>query len=107
CDRSLGSLFETQAARAPDAEAVVGHDARLTYQELDERANHLAHRLVNAGVSGDQVVGVLAERGAALAVTMLGIVKAGAAYLPLSADDPLPRSRAALREAGVRVLLTG
>jgi nonribosomal peptide synthetase DhbF len=101
---SLGTLFAAQAARTPDAVAVAAPDARLTYAQLDARANRLAHRLIAAG-AGD-VVGVLAERGLDSVTAFLAIVKTGAAYLPLSINDPVARHRSLLRESGARVVLS-
>ena len=104
--RSLGALFEAQVARTPDGIAVVAPDARLTYAQLDARANRLAHRLIAAGAGADAVIGVLAERGADVLAALLAIVKAGAAYLPLAPDDPVARHRSLLRESGARLLVS-
>jgi amino acid adenylation domain-containing protein len=103
---SLGALFEAQVARTPDDIAVVASDARLTYAQLDARANSLAHRLIAVGARADDVIGLLAERGPHVIVAFLAIVKTGAAYLPLSVDDPVARQRSLLRDAGARLLLT-
>ncbi|MCK9899586.1 amino acid adenylation domain-containing protein [Frankia sp. Cpl3] len=103
---SLGTLFEAQVARTPDDLAVVGTDARLTYTQLDARANQLAHRLIDAGAGAGEVIGVLAERSPDVIAAFLAIVKMGAVYLPLSTDDPVARQRSFLREAGVRLLLS-
>jgi nonribosomal peptide synthetase DhbF len=105
-EEPLGTLFEAQVARAPDGIAVVAPDARLTYAQLDARANRLAHRLIAAGAGAGDVIGVLAERGLDTLTAFLAILKAGAAYLPLSTDDPVARHRSELREAGVRLLLS-
>ena len=98
---TLHGLIERQAAATPDAVAVVGADATLTYAELDARADAVAARLVDAGVGPDRPVGLLAERGAALVVGMLGILKAGGAYLPLDPVYPDGRIRDLLATAGV------
>jgi amino acid adenylation domain-containing protein len=103
---SLGTLFEAQVARTPDALAVVAPGARLTYAQLDARANRLAHRLIAAGAGADDLIGVLAERGPDVIIAFLAIVKLGAAYLPLSIDDPVARQRFLLRETGARLLLS-
>ncbi|HEX8271798.1 MAG TPA: amino acid adenylation domain-containing protein, partial [Longimicrobiaceae bacterium] len=83
--------FEAQAARTPEATAVVFEDRRLTYGELNRRANRLAHRLRDLGVGPDVRVGICVERGPELVVAVLGVLKAGGAYLPL--DPAYPRER--------------
>jgi amino acid adenylation domain-containing protein/FkbM family methyltransferase len=103
---SLGTLFEAQVARTPDSVALVAGDARITYAQLDARANRLTHRLIVAGAGADDVIGVLAERGPDTVAAFLAIVKTGAAYLPLSTDDPPARQQALLREAGARLLVS-
>ncbi|HEY3869542.1 MAG TPA: amino acid adenylation domain-containing protein [Actinocrinis sp.] len=106
-DESLGTLFEAQVARTPDDIAVVAPpDVRLTYAQLDAQTNQLAHRLIAAGAGVGDVIGVLGERGPGILVAFLAIVKAGAAYLPLSTGDPVARQRSELRDAGVRLLLS-
>lgn len=105
-------LFAAQAARAPDAAAIVGLDEagqpveRLTYRELDHRANRLAHRLQALGVQPDLPVGLCLERSADFIVGMLGILRAGGAYLPLDPDYPTERLRSTVEEASVPVIVT-
>jgi amino acid adenylation domain-containing protein len=77
---------------------------RITYQELDERANAGAEVLRRAGIRPDDVVGLLAERSAERIVAVLAVLKAGAAYLALNPDDPGPRLAGQLRDAGVRLV---
>ncbi|WP_433527969.1 amino acid adenylation domain-containing protein [Micromonospora sp. CA-263727] len=98
--------FEAQARATPDAEAVRFQDERLSYAELDRRANQLAHRLRRLGVGRDVLVGVCMERSVEMVVSLLATLKAGGAYLPL--DPGLPQSRIAfmLADARVPVLLT-
>ena len=79
----LHALIEAQARRTPDAPAVVFENQRLTYAELDRRANALAHRLVAQGVGPDVRVGLQLERSLELIVGILGILKAGGAYVPI------------------------
>src|SRR5208283_3954506 len=104
---TLPALFAAQASRTPDAIAVVcdGH-AALSYAELAQRANRLAHRLAGLGVGPESVVGVCLERSPEMVVGLLGIVAAGAAYLPLDPDYPEERLTYMLRDAGATVLLT-
>ncbi len=72
----------------PDAEAVVAGEERLTYRELNARANRLAHALRRKGVQRNDIVGLAVERNADVAIGILAILKAGAAYLPLDPDYP-------------------
>ncbi|MET0649873.1 MAG: amino acid adenylation domain-containing protein [Pyrinomonadaceae bacterium] len=105
-DACVHELFEAQAARARDAFAVVSGDARVTYAELNARANRLARRLRALGVGADARVGVLMERSPELIVALLAVLKAGGAYVPLDPAYPKPRLRFMLEDSGVRVLLT-
>ena len=99
-------LFEAQAARTPGAVAVTHGEASLTYAQLDERANGLAHRLVRLGAGPEARVGVCLERGVDLVVSLLAVLKAGAAYLPLDPEHPADRVAWMLEDSGARVLLT-
>ncbi len=90
-DRSLQELFEAQVAERPNALAVISDKEQLTFAELDQRANRLAHLLAARGVGPEALVGLCLERSAEMIVALLGILKAGAAYLPL--DPSLPRER--------------
>ena len=105
-DRCLHELFAGQAARSPDAVAVVCEDARLSYGELERRANQLAHHLRTLGVGPDVIVGLHLERSLDMVVGLLGILKAGGAYLPLDASYPRERLAYMMADARVRVLVT-
>ncbi|WP_034521062.1 non-ribosomal peptide synthetase [Actinomadura rifamycini] len=110
-DASLVDLFEAQAARTPGAVAVAGPDASgtdvtWTYADLDARADAVARALVRRGVRPHDLVGVVRERSAELVPVLLGVLKAGAAYLPLDPAHPEGRRRAIIEEAGVSVVLT-
>jgi amino acid adenylation domain-containing protein/non-ribosomal peptide synthase protein (TIGR01720 family) len=102
-DVCLHTLFEQQATRTPDAMALVAGTGALTYRELDQRANHLAHRLRGLGVGPEVRVGICAERSAPLLVSLLGILKAGGAYVPL--DPAYPRQRLAVMLEDARPLV--
>ena len=104
--RPVHELFEEWAARAPEAPAVECGDARLTYGELNRRANRLARHLARRGVGPDVVVGVLMDRSPELLVALLGILKAGGAYLPLDPLYPEERLRFMVDDARVPLLLT-
>ncbi|MCA1566190.1 MAG: amino acid adenylation domain-containing protein [Acidobacteria bacterium] len=103
---SLHGLFEAQAARTPDAIAVTCDGARLTYAELDERANRLAHHLQELGVGAESLVGICAERSNEMVVGLLGVLKAGGAYMPLEPTYPRERLSFMLSDARVSILLT-
>ena len=90
-DRCLHQLFEEQAARTPAAVAVVYEGEQLTYQQLNVRANQLAHYLRKLGVGPEVMVGICLERSVEMVVALLGILKAGGAYLPLDPDYPKER----------------
>jgi amino acid adenylation domain-containing protein len=105
-DACVHELFETQAAATPDAAAVVSGDARVTYRELNRRANRLARRLRALGVGRESRVGVLLERTPELVTALLAVLKAGGCYVPLDLAYPKPRLRFMLEDAGARVILT-
>ncbi|MEQ0559938.1 amino acid adenylation domain-containing protein [Amycolatopsis sp. NEAU-NG30] len=98
-------LIERTVDRCPDAVAVVGATGSLTYRQLDERANRLAHRLRALGVRANEPVGMLLEQGTEVAVAVLGIMKAGGAYLPMDTTYPPSRVAAILGTAKARILL--
>ena len=103
---TLPSLFAAQAARTPDAVAVVFEDRSLTYAALDAHSNRLANHLRGLGVGPETVVGLCVERSPEMVVGLLGILKAGAAYLPLDPNYPRERLAFMLSDAGAPVLVT-
>jgi amino acid adenylation domain-containing protein len=105
-EATIGDLFLSQAARTPEAVALVAQGERLTYRELDARANRLAHYLRCRSVGPEGRVGICLERSVDLVVGLLGILKAGAAYVPLDPSLPTDRLRFLLADAQVAVLLT-
>jgi len=105
-DHCLHHLVERQAVLRPDSVAVEYEGRQLTYRELNERANQVAWWLRVAGVARDMVVGVCAERSAELIVATLGVLKAGAVYLPLDPEYPDERLRYMLTDAGVPAVVT-
>jgi amino acid adenylation domain-containing protein len=105
-DATIGDLFQIQAARTPDALALVGNDERLTYHELELRANRLAHYLRARGAGPETRVGICLERSVDLVVGALAVVLAGAAYVPLDPGDPPDRLRFLLGDARADVLLS-
>jgi len=105
-DRCIHELFEQQVAMHPDAVAVVFEDDKLTYGELNQRANQLAHYLLERGVQPDTLVGICIDRSLEMMVGLLGIIKAGAAYVPLDPTYPPERLAYMLSHSKARVLLT-
>jgi amino acid adenylation domain-containing protein len=102
----MHQLFETQAEATPAATAVVFEDRSLTYQELNQKANQLAHHLQALGVRPEVPVGVCMERSAELIVALLGVLKAGGAYVPVDPAYPAERLAFMLEDSHVPVLLT-
>ena len=105
-NKCVHQLFEEQVEHIPDAVAVVFGDEQLTYRELNYRANQLAHYLQALGVGPEVLVGICVERSLALVVGLLGILKAGAAYIPLDPGYPKERLSFILEDSKVPVLLT-
>ncbi|HEX7243302.1 MAG TPA: condensation domain-containing protein, partial [Longimicrobiaceae bacterium] len=103
--RCVHELFAEQAARTPDAVALVSGGSQLTYAELDRRSDALAHVLAARGVGPDVRVGVLAERSPEMVAGLLGILKAGGAYVPLDPGYPAERLAYMLADSAVPVLL--
>ncbi|WP_242895208.1 non-ribosomal peptide synthetase [Actinomadura litoris] len=105
-DRTLPVLIADQVRRTPGAPAVRFGGEELTYAELDRRANRLALRLRERGVGPDVVVGVHMRRSVELPVALLGVLKAGGAYLPLEPEHPVGRLRAMIESSAAPVVLT-
>jgi amino acid adenylation domain-containing protein len=103
---SLPEKLERQAERSPGVVALIDGDARLTFGELNARANKLAHYLKKAGVGPEEPVAVFVERSAHMIVALLGIVKARAAWVPLDVSYPKERVAYVLEDSQARVLLT-
>ncbi|KAF9953659.1 hypothetical protein BGZ72_005237, partial [Mortierella alpina] len=106
-DRYVHHLFEDQVEISPDAVAVVHGEKELRYHELNAMANHLAHRLVQAGVKPGDHVALLFERSIDLVVTELAILKAGAAYVPIDTRTPADRMAYIISHTGAKLLVTG
>ncbi len=102
----LHELFERHAAQYPDAEALVTADERLTYGQLNVRANQLAHHLRTLGVGREKPVGVFAERTSHVVVALLGVLKSGGAYVPLDPAYPAARLRFMLQDTGAEIVVT-
>ncbi len=105
-DTCLHQLFELQVDRTPEAACLIGDGVSLTYRELDQRANQLAHRLIREGIGPETRVGILMERSVTQAIALLGVLKAGACYVPLDPDFPSERLHYMIDDANVALILT-
>jgi amino acid adenylation domain-containing protein/natural product biosynthesis luciferase-like monooxygenase protein len=103
---ALHQLFEAQVDRTPSSPAVVSEDSVLTYRELDEAANRVAHRLMALGVSRGSRVGICLERSPDQVVAILAALKAGAAYVPIDPEYPAARIQFMVRDAEAQLLVT-
>lgn len=104
-DQCIHHLFEAQVERTPEAVAVASVEGKLTYRELNQRANQLAHYLQQRGVGPETLVGLCVERSLAMIVGVLGILKAGGAYIPLDPSYPQDRLAFMLTDSQVAILL--
>jgi amino acid adenylation domain-containing protein len=105
-DSTMHQIFEQQASQTPDAVAVVSGAERMTYRELNERANQLARTLRAKGVKPDSLVAVCFERSLEMIVSFLAVLKSGGAYLPIDSSYPKERLAMMLEDARPAVLLT-
>ncbi|NET35554.1 MAG: amino acid adenylation domain-containing protein [Cyanothece sp. SIO1E1] len=105
-DQGFHQLFEAQAAWTPDAIAVTSALAQVTYRELNQRANQLAHYLRDRGVGPEVLVGICVERSIEMMVGLLGVLKAGGAYVPLDPAYPYERLTSVLADSQVQILLS-
>ena len=105
-DKCIHQLFEEQVERTPQSVAVVSENQQLTYQQLNQRANQLAHHLQSLGVGPEVLVGICVERSIEMVVGLLATLKAGGAYVPLDPTYPNERLSYILNDASVEILLT-
>ncbi|MCB8765707.1 amino acid adenylation domain-containing protein [Planktothrix agardhii 1029] len=105
-NKCIHQLIEEQAERTPDAIAVVFENQQLTYAQLNNRANQLAHYLRSLGVETEVIVGLCVERSLDMIVALIGILKAGGAYLPLDPEYPQARLQFMLFDSQIPLLLT-
>ncbi|MGG3494414.1 amino acid adenylation domain-containing protein [Peribacillus simplex] len=106
CESMIHALFERQVEKTPEAIAVMYENEQLTYRELNERANQLAHYLQKQGVGPESLVGVYMDRSPQMMIGLLGILKSGGAYVPLDPTYPEKRLRYILEDARIEVLVT-
>ncbi|KEZ24735.1 MULTISPECIES: amino acid adenylation domain-containing protein [Pseudomonas syringae group genomosp. 2] len=105
-EHCLHGLIEAQVLATPDAPALIFAAEQLSYAQLNARANQLAHRLREAGVGPDVLVGICVERSLELVIGLLAIIKAGGAYVPLDPDYPEDRLAYMMQDSGIGLLLT-
>ena len=112
-DKTIHQLFEEQVEKTPDNIAVVFEDKELTYHELNEKANQLAHTIRSEyqdhwgdEVKGDALIGIYIERGLEMIIGILGILKSGAAYVPFDTADPEDRLNFKVNDCGCKMVLT-
>ena len=105
-NKCVHQLFEEQAAKTPQAVAVIDEDRQISYEELNRRANQLAHYLAKMGVGPEVGVGICMERGLERMVGVLGVLKAGGAYVALDPADPSARRSSMVKDAGAKFVLT-
>ncbi len=105
-DKSIVDLFELQATKTPDATALVFETESLSYRELNERSNQLAHYLQERGVTSDTLVPVCIERSVGMITAILGILKAGGAYVPIDPEYPQDRISYMLEDTGAKLVVS-
>ena len=104
--KTLHQLFEEQVEKTPENIAVIFEKEQLTYKALNQRANQLAHVLVEEGVKADDLVAICVDRSVEMIIGLLGILKAGAAYMPIDIKSPSKRIQFMLQDANAKILLT-
>jgi amino acid adenylation domain-containing protein len=105
-ERTLPALFEEQVAKTPEGIALVYEEQRLSYRELNQRANQLAHYLIARRVGPEDLVGICMERLPEMIAAILGVLKAGASYLPLDAESPVERLSNMVEDVRPRLVFT-
>lgn len=104
-NKTIIDLFEEQVLRTPNKIALIFEDSRLTYNELNQKANQLAHTLISLGVKPGNVVAVLLNRSLEMIIALIAILKTGAAYLPLDPDYPIDRIKYMLKNSDTNLVL--
>lgn len=105
-DKTIVDLFQAQVEKRPNDLAVYFNDQQLSYQQLNSKANQLAHYLMSLGVQAETLVGICVERSLEMVIGLLGILKAGGAYVPFDPDYPAERLQFMLEDSQVAVLLS-
>jgi amino acid adenylation domain-containing protein/non-ribosomal peptide synthase protein (TIGR01720 family) len=105
-DKTIHQLFEEQVERSPENTAVIFEESSLTYRQLNDKANQLARVLREKGVTPNSMVGIMVERSLEMIIGIMGIVKAGGGYLPISPDTPAERISYMLKDSEANIVLT-
>lgn len=105
-DKCIHQLYEEQAVKTPDKEAVIACDRTLTYDELNRLSNRIAHSLIEKGVKNGDIVAFALPRKSYLIATMFGILKAGSAYMPIDPDYPQDRIDYMLEDSKAKFFIT-
>ena len=105
-NKTIVDLFEEQVLKTPNKTALIFEDSKLTYDELNQKANQLAHKLISLGVKPGNVVGVLLNRSLEMIIALIAILKTGAGYLPLDPDYPIDRIKYMLKNSDTELVLT-
>ena len=105
-DKTIVDLFEEQVIKNPDGVAVIFEDQKLTYKELNEKANKLAHYLVNNGVKNNDVISVCMNKNISFIITILGVLKCGCAYLPINPTYPINRINYIVQDSKSSIFIT-
>lgn len=105
-DNTIYELFEEQVERSPENRAAIFEENSLTYRQLNDKANQLARVLREKGVKPNSIVGIMVERSLEMIIGIMGIVKAGGAYLPISPDNPEERISYMLKDSEAKIVLT-
>ncbi|MFT5716093.1 MAG: amino acid adenylation domain-containing protein [Oleiphilaceae bacterium] len=105
-NKNILSLFERQVKSTPNAKAVVAGDSTMSYRELNQKSNQLAHYLIGQDIKPNDLIGLFVEHGIELLVGVLGILKAGAGYLPLDPDYPKQRLLHMIKDAEIELIIT-
>ncbi|EZH74456.1 hypothetical protein ATO12_11855 [Aquimarina atlantica] len=105
-DKSIIDLFKQQVKKTPDAIAVIFEKDKLSFKELDERSNQLAHYLISQGIRSEELVGICLDRSLEMIIGILGILKSGAAYVPIDPEYPSERIDYILEDATIKILLS-
>ena len=103
--RYVHGLLEDMARATPDATAVIAGEAKLSYRELDQQANQLAHLLISRGIGPGALVAICVDRTVDMPITMAAVLKSGAAYVPLEPTHPSDRLRYTIENAGISLVI--
>ena len=105
-NKSLVELLEDRVTMAPGATAIVCNEKSITYRELNDKANQLANQLLSLGVKRNEFVGILINRSIEMVISLVAILKAGAAYVPIDTEYPVKRKEYIINDSGIKVLIT-